>query len=88
MVVKFVSFFLRRLGLGYSERCRADSVPYRYFSGRMVAAHLANCAKPVPVVAPQHPEDPRIRVRVAPVKRVVLFNAIMISTAASRLRVH
>src|SRR5215469_5740633 len=45
MVIKFVSFFLRHLGMPRPERSRADTVPCRYSSRRIVAAHLANRAK-------------------------------------------
>jgi hypothetical protein len=73
MVVKFVSFFLRHLGMPRPERSRADTVPCRYSSRRIVAAHLANRAKQGRSQRPQHPERSPIRARVASVKRVLVI---------------
>ena len=73
MVVKFVSFFLRHRGMPRPERSRADTVPCRYSSRRIVAAHLAKWGQIGPLVAPQHPERSPIRARVASVKRVLVI---------------
>ena len=73
MVVKFVSFFLRHLGMPRPERSRADTVPCRYSSRRVVAAHLANRAQQGRSWRPRHPERSPIRARVASVKRVLVI---------------